>query len=151
MTRHSTETRTTVIDTAGLLVAAEIERHRPEGVESATVRRNDDASYTVHTTALDDSRLAADVPGPLLPGGDLGVPALLAAVRSSRTEELPPVLTLTTSLANGLAPVPGTLDRDGGQLVQRTTDAQVRVSQDGELDEYAQSAPMQQLVHRRVP
>lgn len=150
VSRHRAETRTTVIDTEGQLVSAEIERRRPEGIESATVKRDDGPSYTLHSSALDGSQLDAEIAGPLLPGADLGVPALLAAQRLSPEREPLPVLTLSTSLANGLAPVPGTLERDHHELIQLTTDAQVRVTGDDKLDGYSLVAPMQDLVHRRV-
>lgn len=148
--RHHAEMRTTVIDTEGQLVSAEIERYRPEGFESATVKRDDGPSYKLHSSALDGSQLYAKIAGPVLPGADLGVPALLAASRSAPEREQWPVLTLSTSLANGLAPVPGALERDDHELVQLTTDAQVRVTGDDKLDEYSLIAPMRNLVHRRV-
>ncbi len=148
-TRHGTETRTTVIDAEGRLVSADVERRRAEGRESASLRR-DDSGYTLHWSALDGSTLDTGLPGPLLPGADLGVAAMLAATRLTAAPEPWPVLTLGASLANGLAPVPGTLERDGDDLVQRTTDAVVRVSADDVLDEYTVVAPMAKQVHRRA-
>ncbi|WP_419999969.1 amidohydrolase family protein [Streptomyces boninensis] len=150
VSRGRTETRTAVIDTEGRLVSAAVERRRPEGVESAVARRTDGAGYAVQSTALDGSRLDAGLPGPLHPGADLGVPAALAAARHAPASGELPVLTLSTSLANGLAPVPGTLTRLDGELLQHTTDARVRMSGGDELDAYTRTAPMEEVVNRRI-
>ncbi|WP_053204076.1 amidohydrolase family protein [Jiangella muralis] len=147
-TRHGVETRTTVIDASGYLVSADIERRRAEGADVATVRRDGDR-YAVHWSTLDGAELDAEVPAPLLPGVDLGVAALLAAARLAPDQGRWPVLSLGAGLANALPPVPGTLERDGDELVQRTTDAIVRIAGDV-AGEYTVQAPMTQLVHRRA-
>jgi hypothetical protein len=149
-TRHYTEARMTVIDTEGRLVSAEIERRRPEGPESASVRRRDDLSYTVRATAVDGTKIDADLPGPALPGADLGIPAALAAARIAPDQPPWPVIALAPSLANSLPPEPGALTRDHAGFVQLTTDAEVRVSGSAELDEYSLVAPMENLVYHRI-
>lgn len=148
--RHRVEIRTTVIDGQGQLMSAEIERSRPEGLDSVSVTRGAGGSYSLYASALDGSQLDAEIPGPLLPGADLGAPALLAAARTAPDAEALPVLTLAASLANSLAPVPGTLEHDDDELVQLTTDARVRVTGDDDLDAYTVTAPMTELVHRRI-
>jgi hypothetical protein len=148
--RESAETRETTIDTAGRLVMAKLERRRREGLESATVRRADDGTYLVHTSALDGSELDAELPGPLFPAADLGVPALLAASRLAPEHEPLPVLPISAGLANGLPPMPGTFEREGETVVQRTTDAVVRVGGDVELGEYSLAAPLVDAVHRQA-
>ena len=154
VTRHRTETRVSAIDADGVLASAEVVRERPEGGESARVVRAEGDRYVVRTSTLDGSGVVGEITGPLLPGADLGVPAMLAAIGA--TAEATPqaaVLTLSASLANGLLPTPGRFEpaEDGAdRVVQHTTDALVRVQGGEDLDSYGVSAPMVEVRHRRL-
>jgi imidazolonepropionase-like amidohydrolase len=149
--RLHSETRTTEIDTQGRLVSATVERNGPDGRDSAIVEGLVDAtSYRMWWRAVDGSELHANIDGPLLPGTDLGVPALLTASRTAVSDAPAPMLRLAASLANGLPPRPGALEKQADGLVQLTSDARIQVAGDDQLDHYSTVAPMQHLSHRRI-
>ena len=149
--RGRSEERSTVVDQHRHVVSARVKRHRLGGMETATVERSaDGASYRVDLTTLDGARLDAVIEGPLLPGADLGAPALLDALRMADAGDPLRVLTLDTRFANCLPPAPAQLTRSDEQLIQLTPDARIVVSGNEPLDWYSVAAPMEDVANHRV-
>ena len=147
--RDRVESRCTVIDGAGFVVEAQVDRVHGGSRDSATVRLSEDgASYELSVAHLDGSTTRGTMAGPMLPSHDLGAPALLAALALTDGQDLQ-ALTLRDALDNGLIPEPVPVVRDGDGHVLQSKSSHIRVTGGDDLATYEVAEPTDVLTFTR--